>query len=109
VPDVNYLAVLNPERLGLNKLVQLRGRIARKGGEGWFSMYLNRAISNQKTIQRLNILVESDDGFYIAQQDMHLRGIGDVMNATTQHGKYVGLIKNAEINLTDVEQILEQV
>ena len=111
LPDVNYLAVLNPERFGLSSLHQLRGRLARLGGDAWCSLYLNRgkkSVLNQSTINRLNILASTTDGFEIANQDMHLRGVGDLMNATAQHGKYVGLIKNAEINVADIEKIIEQ-
>lgn len=107
LPDVSMLVVLNPDRLSLNSLHQLRGRIARAGGDGWFTMYLREQPKNPKTIQRLNTLVSSTDGYFIAKQDMFLRGVGDLLSASTQHGKYVGLIRNAEIDLAAVDSILE--
>lgn len=109
LPDVAMLIVLNPERFGLSSLHQLRGRIARLGGDGWCTLFVNKinGLTNPKTIQRLNILTESTDGFFIAKQDMLLRSVGDLMSATTQHGKYVGLLRNADIDLAAVEQIVE--
>ena len=107
LPDVAMLIVLNPERFGLSSLHQLRGRISRAGGDGWCTLFLGKDITNPKSVARLNILTRSNDGFLISEQDMLLRGAGDLLNATTQNGKYVGLVKNAEIDLAAIESIIE--
>ncbi|WP_445768863.1 DEAD/DEAH box helicase [Rheinheimera sp.] len=107
LPEVVYLSVLNAQQFGLSQLHQLRGRLCRLGGEGWLTLYVNRDITNPKTIQRLNIMTQSNDGFYISHQDMLLRGVGDLLNATSQHGKYVGLIKNADVTMVEVERVID--
>ena len=107
IQNANTLIVERADRFGLSQLHQLRGRLCRLGGEGWLSLYVNRDITNPKTIQRLNIMTQSNDGFYISHQDMLLRGVGDLLNATSQHVKYLGLVKNADVTMVEVERVID--
>lgn len=77
IPRLERVLVINPERLGLSTLHQLRGRVARKGGRGYCDLYLPKAVS-EASLERLRILVETTDGFELARRDLELRGGGDV-------------------------------
>ncbi len=71
-PNATMMIIFNAERFGLATLHQLRGRVGRGNFES--SCYL---ISNKET-ERLKIMTESNDGFYIAEKDYELRGEGDI-------------------------------
>ncbi|MDO4650456.1 MAG: ATP-dependent DNA helicase RecG, partial [Eubacteriales bacterium] len=76
VPNATVMMVENAERFGLAQLHQLRGRV----GRGGFQSYCIFIQGNQEeaTSKRLKILNESNDGFFIAGEDLKLRGPGDV-------------------------------
>jgi ATP-dependent DNA helicase RecG len=79
VPNATVMVVDHAERFGLSQLHQLRGRVGRGGAHSHFVM-----ISDSET-ERLRILVESQDGFRIAQKDLELRGPGEFFG-TRQSG-----------------------
>lgn len=85
VANANLMVIENPERLGLSQLHQLRGRVGR-GNQDSFCILLYQAPLSEVSRQRLNILKHSNDGFYIAEQDLLLRGPGEVMG-TRQTGQ----------------------
>lgn len=76
VPNATVMMVENAERFGLAQLHQLRGRV----GRGKWQSYCIFISSNEKkeTMQRLDILNKSNDGFHIASEDLKLRGPGDL-------------------------------
>ena len=76
VPNASVMMVENAERFGLAQLHQLRGRV----GRGEFQSYCIFMQGNQEqdTSKRLEILNKSNDGFYIAGEDLKLRGPGDL-------------------------------
>jgi ATP-dependent DNA helicase RecG len=76
VPNATVMMVENAERFGLAQLHQLRGRVGR-GKEQSYCIFVS-ASDKPDTVKRLKILNESNDGFYIASQDMKLRGPGDL-------------------------------
>lgn len=76
VPNATVMMVENAERFGLAQLHQLRGRVGR-GGHQSFCIFMH-TIDNQKTQKRLEILNQSNDGFHIAEEDLKLRGPGDI-------------------------------
>ncbi len=82
VPNATVMAVQNAERFGLAQLHQLRGRV----GRGEAQSYCFLVSDNSNSYERLNVLVNSADGFEIAEKDMMLRGVGDVFG-TKQHGE----------------------
>jgi ATP-dependent DNA helicase RecG len=77
IPRLRRCIVVHPDRHGLTTLHQLRGRLARHGGEGWFDLYLPNKVKDE-TMARLQVLVETTDGFAVAEHDMRLRGVGDM-------------------------------
>lgn len=84
VPNANVIVILHPERFGLAQLHQLRGRIGRGEHESFCVLLHDKNIS-EKSLERLHILEESDDGFYIAEKDLELRGAGE-LTGTIQSG-----------------------
>jgi len=82
VPNATVLVVEHAERFGLSQLHQLRGRIGR-GEAGGLCVLVDR--SRDATPARLEVLAATDDGFEIAEEDLKLRGTGDVLG-TRQHG-----------------------
>ena len=76
VPNATVMMVENAERFGLAQLHQLRGRIGR-GKEQSFCIFMSGS-DNQRSMDRLKILNSSNDGFYIAEEDLKLRGPGDL-------------------------------
>ncbi len=76
VPNATVMMIENAERFGLAQLHQLRGRV----GRGKYQSYciLMYGTNSKKTKERLGILNRSNDGFYIAEEDLKLRGPGDL-------------------------------
>lgn len=86
VPDTGQILVIHAERFGLSTLHQLRGRLARNGGDGRFDLLLQPPVS-EDVMHRLDILVRTNDGFEVANHDMSIRGFGDLgRNSTKQSG-----------------------
>lgn len=76
VPNATVMMVENAERFGLAQLHQLRGRVGR-GREQSYCIFISTSDKKQ-TMERLAILNQSNDGFYIAGEDLKLRGPGDL-------------------------------
>ena len=76
VPNATVMIVENAERFGLAQLHQLRGRVGR-GKEQSYCIFISQS-DRPEIMKRLQILNESNDGFYIAGQDLKLRGPGDM-------------------------------
>lgn len=83
VPNATIMVIENAERFGLAQLHQLRGRVGR-GSHQSYCMLISKE-SSEVAKQRARIMVDSQDGFYIAEQDLALRGPGE-MFGTRQHG-----------------------
>jgi ATP-dependent DNA helicase RecG len=85
VPNASLMIIENPERLGLAQLHQLRGRVGR-GSAASHCVLLYASPLSQNSRERLRVMRESSDGFYIAEQDLLLRGPGEVLG-TRQTGE----------------------
>ncbi|MDB4917457.1 MAG: ATP-dependent helicase RecG [Gemmatimonadetes bacterium] len=75
VPNATVMLIEHPERFGLSQLHQLRGRVGR-GAAASFCILLGHV--SPETRKRLDVFVDSDDGFEIARADLQLRGMGDL-------------------------------
>ena len=84
VPNATVMVIQNAERFGLSQLHQLRGRVGRGGDQSYCILLTNDEISTD-TRKRMNIMVETNDGFRIAEADLQLRGAGDI-EGTQQSG-----------------------
>ena len=83
IKEANIMVIYDANRFGLSQLHQLRGRIKRSDTQGY--CYLLTGSDDESSIQRLQVLVNSDDGFKIAEEDLRLRGPGDLFG-TRQSG-----------------------
>lgn len=84
VPDATVIIIENAETFGLSQLHQLRGRVGRGDKASYCILFYKAPISNVSW-QRLKILRETDDGFILAEEDLKLRGSGDIVG-TKQSG-----------------------
>ena len=84
VPNASLMIIENPERLGLAQLHQLRGRVGRGSVESHCVLMYQSPLT-KVAAKRLAVLRESHDGFYIAQQDLEIRGPGELLG-TKQTG-----------------------
>ena len=77
-PNANLIIIENANKFGLAQLHQLRGRVGRGDKEGLCLLLFKEGLS-KNAIKRIKILKKSDDGFFIAEEDMRLRGFGDII------------------------------
>lgn len=84
VPNASVMIIENAERFGLSQLHQLRGRVGRGADQSYCILVTNYKIA-ENTRKRIQIMVDSTDGFEIAEQDLKLRGPGD-LEGTQQSG-----------------------
>jgi ATP-dependent DNA helicase RecG len=77
-PNATVIIIENSNKFGLAQLHQLRGRIGRGNKSGTCILLFKNQLS-QNAKKRIQILKSSDDGFYIAEEDMKLRGYGDIV------------------------------
>ncbi|MFC3095328.1 ATP-dependent DNA helicase RecG [Alteromonas sediminis] len=95
VPNASLMIIENPERLGLAQLHQLRGRVGRGAIESHCVLMYQSPLSKTAT-KRLGVLRDSNDGFFIAQQDLEIRGPGELMGT-----RQTGL---AELRIADLSR-----
>jgi ATP-dependent DNA helicase RecG len=112
IPNATFLLVENAERFGLAQLHQLRGRIGR--GKHTSTCVLLEGSGSIAAMERLQILEKSHDGFVIAEEDLRLRGSGDILG-TAQSGlpplRIADLYRDAdliEVAKCEAERILAE-
>jgi len=103
VPNATLMIIENPERLGLSQLHQLRGRVGRGDKQSYCVLMYHAPLSGNAK-QRLSIMRETNDGFKVAEQDLMLRGAGEVLG-TRQTGdmlfRFADLARDSDL-LPDV-------
>lgn len=107
IPKLSYCLVLNPENLGVVTLHQIRGRLSRDGGVGYFDMLPTKALK-QPSLDRLNLLVQYADGFTLAEADLALRGMGDLKDGNNQSGTSKCILVDAQLSLPLLNSTLER-
>jgi ATP-dependent DNA helicase RecG len=100
VPNATVMVVEQAERFGLAQLHQLRGRVGRGAAQSYCILVTGRL--NDTARERIRTLVESNDGFYIAEMDMKLRGPGEFFGT-----KQAGLPSLRVANILRDSDILE--
>ena len=113
VPNATVMVIENAERFGLSQLHQLRGRVGRGGNQSYCILMSKYELSTEGR-KRLNAMVETNDGFEIANFDLQLRGPGD-LQGTRQSGmldfKIADLTKDEKLvayTRNYAQQILEK-
>jgi ATP-dependent DNA helicase RecG len=108
VKPATVMIIHDADTFGLASLHQLRGRIGRDGSEALCLLVIQDL--HVEGIERLQVLVHSNDGFYIAEQDLQLRGPGELMGSK-QSGlpgfQYLNIVKDFSI-LQKVKKLLTQ-
>ena len=77
-PNANLIIIENANKFGLAQLHQLRGRVGRGQKQGTCILLFKEGLT-KNAIKRIKILKSSDDGFFIAEEDLKLRGFGDLI------------------------------
>ena len=103
VPNASLMVIENPERLGLAQLHQLRGRVGR-GSTHSHCLLLYQTPLSKAGKQRLSVMRESTDGFYIAEKDLELRGPGQVLGT-----QQTGLMSFKVADISRDADLLDQV
>ena len=105
VPNATVIMIENSERFGLSQLHQLRGRVGRGDAPSFCIMMSDTA--NKLTLKRLKVLNDANDGFKIAEEDMKLRGPGE-LNGVRQSGELTfglgDIVNDADIMLLAAEK-----
>lgn len=101
VPNASVMVIENSERFGLSQLHQLRGRVGRGADQSYCFLMTGLKVSKDASI-KLNTMVETNDGFKIAEVDLQLRGPGNI-DGTQQSG----LIELKLANIITDSKILE--
>lgn len=119
VPNATVMIIQNAERFGLSQLHQLRGRVGRGGDQSYCLLLTDSEISGD-TRKRMDIMVATNDGFHIAEEDLRLRGAGDlegtqqsgipfdlhIANLSTD-GQLLTLARQAAMDILDKDPLLE--
>lgn len=101
VPNATVMAIESAEKFGLSQLHQLRGRVGR-GAEKSFCILLTGPKISKDAMERLKIMVATNDGFKIAEKDLEIRGPGDIEGT-----KQSGLLNFKLANIVQDKAILE--
>jgi len=109
VPNASVMIIESAERFGLSQLHQLRGRVGRGAEQSFCILMTGNKLSNEGK-KRMEIMVRTNDGFEIAEEDLRLRGPGDLMG-TQQSGlldlKIADLAKDNQILVAAREEALQ--
>lgn len=100
VAKASCIVIFDADRFGLAQLHQLRGRVGRSGTQSW-AFLVSNAPNNQLAAERLQVVESSLDGAIIAQKDLELRNVGDVLGDSQSGGKsslkLLRVVKDAKI------------
>ncbi len=103
IPNATVMMIEGAERFGLAQLHQFRGRVGRAGYQSYCLLFTDS--HTKKTYQRLRALINSEDGFKLAEKDLEIRGPGD-FSGTRQWG-IPDLMMNSLKNISLVEKTRE--
>ena len=111
VPNSTMILIQNAERFGLAQLHQLRGRVGRGSHKSYCMLQTN--MKKEETLKKLNVIVNSQDGFVIAEEDMLLRGTGNLagLEQSGSSKMFEYMIRNKELNariIEDARRILSE-
>lgn len=102
LPSLEAILIADPDLLGLAQLHQLRGRVARHGGNGFCFLVPSRTLE-EETLQRLQLLEKHASGFALQEADMLNRGVGDLINGGEQTGNQAILFEGIRLRPADLD------
>ncbi len=105
VKDATIIIIDHPERFGLSQLHQLRGRVGRGDKQSYCILLCDYKNCGKNTIRRLNIMRSTDNGFTIAEEDLKIRGIGEVIGVK-QSGQQDYLVADLDEDYGLMEQAM---
>lgn len=102
LPELKTMLVIGADTFGVVTLHQLRGRLARKGGHGEFVMFTES--EQPEALDRLQLLVDHQNGFVLAEKDAENRGYGDILgfDGAAQSGKTRTLFLGVDVGPRDI-------
>lgn len=106
VPNASLMVIENPERMGLSQLHQLRGRVGR-GSHRSHCILLYASPLSEAGRTRLEVMRDSQDGFYIAEKDLELRGPGDLLG-TRQTGDQQFRVADLSVHAHMIPEIVKR-
>lgn len=111
VPNSTMILIQNAERFGLAQLHQLRGRVGRGSHKSYCMLQTNK--TKEETLRKLNVIVNSQDGFVISEEDLLLRGTGNLagLEQSGSSKMFEYMLKNKELNemiIEDARRILSE-
>ena len=115
-PNANTIIIENANKFGLSQLHQLRGRVGRGDKQGTCILLFKEGLSDN-AVKRIKILKSSDDGFFIADEDLKLRGFGDITGYQQSGNKnfkfadpiiHADLFKLAEKHVLGIEENINE-
>jgi len=102
VPNASVMIIESAERFGLSQLHQLRGRVGRGESKSYCILMAGNKLTDEAK-KRLNVMVETNDGFKIAEEDLKMRGPGDLEGT-----KQSGILELKIANISEDREILEK-
>ncbi|RMA45648.1 ATP-dependent DNA helicase RecG [Bifidobacterium sp. wkB344] len=113
VPQASCIVIFDADRFGLSQLHQLRGRVGRGGTDSW-AFLISRAPEDSPAAERLEVIRDTTDGAKIAEEDIRIRGAGDVLGDAQSGGhsslKLLRVVTDAPMIArarTQADQLLE--
>lgn len=100
VPNATYMIVEGADHFGLATLHQLRGRVGRSDLPSFCYLLSEHATENAR--ERIQTMIQSNDGFYLAQKDMEMRGYGDLFGVRQSgEGEIASFLRNCTVELLE--------
>ena len=106
-PNANVIIIENANKFGLSQLHQLRGRVGR-GNKDSSCILMFKSNLSENAKKRINILKDSNDGFYISEEDMKIRGFGDILGfkqSGIKNFKLADPVQNSDLFLLAEKEI----
>lgn len=108
IPNLRRAVVIQCDRFGLVTLHQIRGRVARHGGTGYFDLFLPRDVKPE-TRKRMEVLTETNNGFEVAERDLLLRGAGNLRSdSDRQSGADESFLFGRPISIEMLDAVAER-
>ncbi len=107
VAKATLIIIENAERFGLAQLHQLRGRVGRSSLESYCILIYSSVFLSTTALQRLNFIKSCDDGFLIAEEDLKLRGSGDMLGVKQSGSEDFYFVDKAELPAEYYQEVIK--